>query len=284
MANPAQGSNGSAGESDVAVADKVIAAQDSGPHSIDEAAGAQPAGAPPAAKAGSARKASGKAPAVKPDPIKQVDDAEPAGALESGITAKAALQASTSTAAVQAASMEAEAVPAEPEPASTEPAPEPEPTDLQPQVEQLKETSMSSNPDMNAAATDAVGEMQNRSKAAFEKSTEMMTDASETAKGNVEAVVESGKIFSTGMQDLARAYVEDAKSAYEQITADLKEMAAVKSPTELLQLQGKIMRRNFDAVVANTSKNTEKMMKLSNEAFAPITARLNVAADKITKS
>ena len=97
-------------------------------------------------------------------------------------------------------------------------------------------------------------------------------------------MVESGKIFSTGMQELARTYVEDAKSAYEQMTADLKEMAAIKSPTELLQLQGKIMRRNFDAVVASTSKNTEKMMKLSNDAFAPISARLNVAAEKMTKA
>ena len=128
-----------------------------------------------------------------------------------------------------------------------------------------------------------VTDLQDRSKAAYEKSSEMMSDMSDSTKGNVETMVESGKIFSNGMQELARTYVEDAKSAYEQMTADLKEMAAIKSPTELLQLQGKIMRRNFDAVVASTSKSTEKMMKLSNDAFAPISARLNVAAEKMTK-
>ena len=129
----------------------------------------------------------------------------------------------------------------------------------------------------------AVNEMQDRSKAAYEKSNQMMGEVSDTAKGNVEAVVESGKIFSDGMQNLAKTYVEEAKAAYEQMTADLKDMAAVKSPTELLQLQGKIMRRNFDAMLANTSKNTEKMMKLSNDAFAPLTARVNVAAEKMSK-
>ncbi len=155
----------------------------------------------------------------------------------------------------------------------------------QPSIAPSKETNMSETTTdftqpMNEVATD----MQDRSNAAYAKSSEMMTDMTEAAKGNVEAVVESGKIFSNGMQELARTYVEDAKSAYEQMTADLKEMAAVKSPTELLQIQGKIMRRNFDAVVASTSKNTEKMMKLSNESFAPLTARLSMATDKIAKA
>jgi phasin family protein len=153
-------------------------------------------------------------------------------------------------------------------------------------MHQSKETKMSSNPEntnFTAPMNDAVSEMQTRSQAAYEKSSEMMGEMSDTAKGNVEAMVESGKIFQTGMQDLARAYVEDAKSVYEQMTADLKEMAAVKSPTELLQLQGKILRRNFDTMVAASSKNTEKMMKLSNDAFAPISARLSVAAEKMTK-
>lgn len=147
-----------------------------------------------------------------------------------------------------------------------------------------KEPTMSNpTPDYTETMHDTVADMQNRSKAAYEKSSEMMTEMSDSAKGTLEAMVESGKIFSTGMQELARNYVEEAKTAYEQITADLKEMAAVKSPTELLQLQGKIVRRNFDAVVSTTSKSAEKMMKLSNDAFAPISARLSVAADKMSK-
>ena len=56
-----------------------------------------------------------------------------------------------------------------------------------------------------------------------------------------------------------------------------------KSPTELFQLQGKIMRRNFDTMVSSTSKNAEKAMKLSNDVFAPLSARMNVAAEKMSK-
>jgi len=96
-------------------------------------------------------------------------------------------------------------------------------------------------------------------------------------------VVESGKIFAAGAQDLGKTYVEEAKSAYETLTGDLKEIAAIKSPTELFQLQGKILRRNFDALVATSSKNTEAAMKLANDAFAPLTGRVNLAAEKLAK-
>lgn len=159
----------------------------------------------------------------------------------------------------------------------------------EPSVTELKEKIMATQntPDytetMSASMSTAVAEMQDRSKAAYEKSTEMMAEMSDFAKGTVEAMVESGKIFSGGMQDMGKTYAEEAKSAYELMTADMKEMAAIKSPTELFQLQGKMMRRNFDAMVATSSKNAEKMMKLSNDAFAPVSTRMNVAAEKMSK-
>ncbi|WP_420850008.1 phasin family protein [Pontixanthobacter luteolus] len=106
----------------------------------------------------------------------------------------------------------------------------------------------------------------------------------EFTKGNVEAVVESGKILASGMQDMGKTYVEDAKGAVETMTADVKEVAAVRSPTEFVQLQGKFASRNFDATVAAVSKNTEAWVKLANEAFAPISSRMSLAAEKIRKA
>ena len=148
-------------------------------------------------------------------------------------------------------------------------------------TQQTKEPKMNEH---NEQMNDAMNDMQNRSQEAYAKSSEAMGEMAQGAQGNMEALAESGKIFSNGMQELARNYVEDAKSVYEQMTTDLRQMAAVKSPTELLQLQGEIMRRNFDTMVSASSKNTERMMKLSNDAFAPISARMSVAADKISKA
>ncbi|MCL6250855.1 phasin family protein [Altererythrobacter sp. KTW20L] len=138
--------------------------------------------------------------------------------------------------------------------------------------------------DMGKSMTDAVSEMQSKAQAAYEKGTGMVSEMTDLAKGNVEALVESGKIVATGLQDMGKTYADEAKSAYETISADLKEMASVKSPTELFQLQGKIMRRNFDMLVATGTKGSEGAMKLANEAIAPISARVNLAVEKLSKA
>lgn len=154
-----------------------------------------------------------------------------------------------------------------------------------PTVSELKDKIMATakTNDFSKPIADAVGEFQARTKAAYEKSAEVAAEMTEFTKGNVEALVESGKIFAAGAQSLGKSYVEEAKSAYETATADVKELAAVKSPTELFQLQGKIARRNFDALVATSSKNTEAFLKLANEAFAPLTGRVEVATEKLAK-
>ncbi len=157
-----------------------------------------------------------------------------------------------------------------------------------PSVTKLKEKIMATKtPDytnvLTSTVTNAVKEVQERTQAAYEKSTSAITEVSEFAKGNVEAVVESGKIFAEGVQSLGKSYADEAKSAYETATADIKEMASIKSPTDLFQLQGKIMRRNFDAMIAMTSKATDASMKLANEAIAPISGRVNLAAEELSK-
>lgn len=188
-----------------------------------------------------------------------------------------------------AAAPQAEITPPAPAPvAEAAPISTPEPTNTDP-----KDTIMATAPNadnvkqindtVNNTMTTAMSEIQTRAKAAYEKGTETAGEVTEFAKGNVEAVVESTKIFAAGVQDLGRTYVEEARTAYETMSADVKEMAAIKSPTELFQLQGKIVRRNLDAMIATSSKNTEALMKLANEAFAPLTGRVNVAAEKLTK-
>ncbi len=136
--------------------------------------------------------------------------------------------------------------------------------------------------DITQSMTEAASEMQGKIEEAVAKSSSVITEMNEFAKGNVEAVVESGKIYAAGVQDLGKTYAEEAKSAYETATADIKQMAGIKSPTELFQLQGQIMRRNFDAMISQTSKSTDAAMKLASDSVAPISGRVNVAAEKLS--
>lgn len=155
-------------------------------------------------------------------------------------------------------------------------------------IAKAKETIMAKSKKTESTIIDSVKstmeDVQGRAKTAFAKTGEVAGDVVEFNKANVEAMVESGKVLAAGVQDMGKVYVEEAKGAYETMTGDMKDYAAIKSPTELFQLQGKIARRNFDDAVAFSSKNTEMLVKLANDAFAPISNRVSVAAEKISKA
>lgn len=153
-------------------------------------------------------------------------------------------------------------------------------------VTKLKDTIMATaaKTDITATAKELLADVQTRAKTAFAKTSELTAEASEFTKANVEAVVESGKIFFTGAQELLKDNVETGKTVIETVTEDAKKMAAMKSPTELMQLQGELARRNFDAAIAFGSKRTEQLVKLANDTYAPISNRVSLAAEKISKA
>ena len=138
--------------------------------------------------------------------------------------------------------------------------------------------------DYTAKIQEVVATAQDKAKAAFEKTSAYATEYTEFAKGNVDAVVEAGKILAAGLQDMGKAYVAEGKTVVETVTADVKEIAAVKTPADFFKLQGEIMRRNFDAAVAATSKNSEAMVKLAGDAFAPISTRVSLAVEKVKQA
>ena len=157
-----------------------------------------------------------------------------------------------------------------------------------PSIMQMKDkfmaTTKTQTEDFAARIKDSVADAQERAKVAYEKSTVVFGDVTEFSKGNVEALVESTKILAAGLQDMGKAYVAESKTALEALTADVKELAAVKSPTDFFKLQGEMLRRNFDAAVAAGSKNSETLVKLAGDAFAPISTRASLAIEKVKQA
>ena len=153
-------------------------------------------------------------------------------------------------------------------------------------ITKIKDTIMAKTDTkkMTDTAKDMAADAQARMKGAYEKGAEITSEMTEFTKGNFEAMVESGKIFAAGVQDMGRQNLETGKTVVSTVQDDVKKMAAVKSPTELMQLQGELARRNFDAVVSYGSKRTEAWVKLYNDAFAPISSRMSVAAEKVKKA
>ncbi|MBN8809471.1 MAG: phasin family protein [Sphingomonas sp.] len=124
-------------------------------------------------------------------------------------------------------------------------------------------------------------DMNSRAKAAMEKSSQAFAELNDFNKGNLEALVESGKIAANGLQTLGQDYAEYARAQFEGVTATMKNFAGVKSPTEFLKLHTDFMKGQFDSFVAESSKNTEALIKLAGDVAKPISNRVAVAAEKL---
>ncbi len=112
------------------------------------------------------------------------------------------------------------------------------------------------------------------------KTTEQMVSFSQ---GNIEALSRSGQIFATGMQDMTQLFAAAAKASMEDTMSTFKAMSSVKSIKEAMDLQSKLMRGILERTVSQSSHLTDSSIKLSEQALAPITARLSLAAETFSR-
>lgn len=153
-------------------------------------------------------------------------------------------------------------------------------------ISQLKETIMATkkNPDLTAGIKSVITDVQGKAKAGYAKGAAVLGEAGQFTKGNVDAVVESGKILAAGIKEFGEGYAAEAKAAYATLTTDAKELAAAKTPVDFFKLQGELARRNFDQAIAFGSKSSEAFLKLAGEAIVPLQGRVSLAVSKIKKA
>ncbi len=133
-------------------------------------------------------------------------------------------------------------------------------------------------------ANDFFADIREKATEAAEKGKKLATDATEFSKANIEAMIEAGKIATKGAQDMSKTNVEFAKKNFEEMQVAVKEITAVKSPTDFVKLQSEYARKSFDVAVAQASKNTEAMVKLVSDMFQPISNRIAVTTDLFKKA
>ena len=99
-------------------------------------------------------------------------------------------------------------------------------------------------------------------------------------QGNIEAVTRSSQILATGVQDMGQSVAATARASADDAVNAFKALSAVKSVKEAMELQSTLFRSMMERMVSQTSQMTDSTMKLSEQAMAPITARLSVATEK----
>ncbi len=104
------------------------------------------------------------------------------------------------------------------------------------------------------------------------------------SQGNMEALMKSGQIWVTGVQDLSKHVAAAAQASMEESLSTFKAMTSVKSLKEAFDLQTAFARSAMEKTVTESSKLSDASFKLTEQALAPITARVTVAVEKFSKA
>ena len=98
-------------------------------------------------------------------------------------------------------------------------------------------------------------------------------------QANVEALVKSGQIFATGMQDLSKMMAASAQTAMDEAMSTFRAMATVRSMKEAIDLQSTLARSTMEKAMTQTGHVAETSFKLAEQTMAPIVSRATVAAE-----
>lgn len=108
-------------------------------------------------------------------------------------------------------------------------------------------------------------------------------EAVEFGRGNFEAVSKATQAYVAGMQDLSRQTVTMFQSFSEQAIEATKTLSALKSLKEAADFQASFAKTAFERAVADATKLQEASLKLAETAMEPISARVTLAMEKMTK-
>lgn len=134
-----------------------------------------------------------------------------------------------------------------------------------------------------AKATAGFENTQSKVKEGMEKAMKTAEEFVAFSQGNVEALVKSGQIWATGVQDLSKQLASVAQSSFEESISAFKALTGVKSLKDAFDLQANFARAQLEKTLAESGKLTDASFKLTEQTLAPLTARVNVAVEKFAK-
>ena len=76
----------------------------------------------------------------------------------------------------------------------------------------------------------------------------------EIMKGNADALTDSGSASRAAVQELTKAYQDLTTKNARNLTAAMQALAAVKSPTEFIELQQRLIKEGVETAVGDTQR------------------------------
>jgi len=121
-------------------------------------------------------------------------------------------------------------------------------------------------------------------KLGMEKAMKTAEELVSFSQGNMEAMIKAGQIWATGVQDLTKHVAAAAQASMEEGMSTIKALTSVKSLKDAIELQAAFARSAMEKTMTESGKLTDASMKLTEQAMAPITARVTIAVEKFAKA
>jgi phasin family protein len=146
------------------------------------------------------------------------------------------------------------------------------------------ESTVSGLKDGMFRATAGFADTQAKVKEGMEKAMKTAEELVSFSQGNLEAMVKCGQIWAAGVQDIGKQLAANAQASFDETMSTFKAMSSVKSLKDAFDLQAGLARSTLEKTVAESGKLTDASMKLTEQALAPITARVSLAMEKFAKA
>ena len=103
-------------------------------------------------------------------------------------------------------------------------------------------------------------------------------------QGTLEAVITSTRIYSTGFQDISKQLTASGKATVDESVAFTRSLVGVKSGKEVFELQTGFIKTAIENAVSERKKIIDAMVKLTEQAFAPLNTRFRLALETFGKT
>jgi phasin family protein len=94
--------------------------------------------------------------------------------------------------------------------------------------------------------------------------------AEKIMKGNADALTESGAASRSAVQELTKAYQELATKNANNLTAAIQALSTVKSPSEFIELQQRLIKDGVEAAVSDSRHIAHLTTAVFTTAFEPV--------------
>lgn len=145
------------------------------------------------------------------------------------------------------------------------------------------ESTVSGLKDGMTQAAAGFADTQAKVKEGMEKAMKTAEELVAFSQGNLEAMVKAGQIWAAGVQDISKQIAANAQASFDETMSTFKAMSSVKSLKDAFDLQASLARSTMEKTLAESGKLTDASMKLTEQALAPLTARVNLAMEKFAK-